>query len=265
MPDRESRAIERLTQLGGEDLVANLVGLYLDQVRERLVAARVAVRAGDVSRLAELAHALRSSSAQLGADDVVGACDEVADASDRGDAAGAFASFAALEARLEAFRGRLLARTTPSPPSAVGRPVAGADERPADVGRAEDDVRQRIAVIEDNADNRLLVDAILGDRYTLDEYETGADALSGMAFHRPDLILLDVSLPGMDGLDVLARLRQHPSLRDVPVVAVTAHAMAGDRERYLAAGFDGYVPKPIVDDVVLIDAVETLLAARSSD
>ncbi len=265
MPDRESGAIERLTRLGGAELVANLVGLYLEQVRERLAAARVAVRAGDVSRVAELAHALRSSSAQLGADDVVAACDDVEDACEAGDAAGAFASFAGLEVQLEAFRGRLLDRTTPSTPSASGRSVAGADDRPADAGRAGNGVRPRIAVIEDNADNRLLVDAILGDRYSLDEYESGADALSGMALRRPDLILLDVSLPGMDGIDVLARMRQDPSLRDVPVLAVTAHAMAGDRERYLAAGFDGYVPKPIDDEAVLIDAVEALLPSRSSD
>ena len=83
-----------------------------------------------------------------------------------------------------------------------------------------------------------------------------------MPLRVPDVVLLDVSLPGMDGLEVLARMRHHPALRGVPVVAVTAHAMAGDRERYLAAGFDGYVPKPIVDDQFLIDTIEALLARR---
>ena len=78
----------------------------------------------------------------------------------------------------------------------------------------------------------------------------------------PDVVLLDVSLPGMDGLEVLARMRSDPVLHDVPVIAVTAHAMAGDRERYLAAGFDGYVPKPIVDDAMLIGTVRTLLTRR---
>jgi len=119
-----------------------------------------------------------------------------------------------------------------------------------------------IAVIEDNADNRLLIDAMLGDLYLLDEYATGTEALAGMPVRPPALVLLDVSLPGMDGVEVLAGIRRNAVLQDVPVVAVTAHAMAGDRERYLAAGFDGYVPKPIVDEHVLIDTIERLLPGR---
>jgi two-component system, cell cycle response regulator DivK len=121
----------------------------------------------------------------------------------------------------------------------------------------------RVAVIEDNADNRLLIDAVLGESYALEEYVTGADALAAMAVRPPDLVLLDVSLPGMDGLAVLERMRAHAALRAVPVVAVTAHAMIGDRDRYLEAGFDAYVAKPIVDEQVLIDIVERLLATGS--
>ena len=120
-----------------------------------------------------------------------------------------------------------------------------------------------VAVIEDNADNRLLLDAMLGDRFELDEYATGGEALAAMPTRLPDLVLLDVSLPGMDGLEVLARMRDDAALCDVPVIVVTAHAMAGDRERYLAAGFDGYVPKPIVDERVLIDTIEALLSRRA--
>ena len=116
-----------------------------------------------------------------------------------------------------------------------------------------------IVIIEDNADNRLLIDAILGETYRLDEYASGTEALEMMPINPPALVLLDVSLFGMDGLEVLSRMRRDPVLCDLPVVAVTAHAMAGDRERYLAAGFDGYVPKPIVDERVLIDAIERLL------
>ena len=84
-----------------------------------------------------------------------------------------------------------------------------------------------------------------------------------MPTRMPDLVLLDVSLPGMDGLEVLARMRDDAVLCDVPVIVVTAHAMAGDRERYLAAGFDGYVPKPIVDERVLIGTIEALLSRRA--
>ena len=112
-----------------------------------------------------------------------------------------------------------------------------------------------IAVIEDNADNRLLVRAILADFYRIDEYETGPDALAGLKVKRPDLVLLDISLPEMDGTEVLRRLRADADLHDLPVVALTAHAMAGDRHKYLRAGFDDYVAKPIVDEEVLFEAI----------
>ena len=113
----------------------------------------------------------------------------------------------------------------------------------------------RLALVEDNADNRLLVHALLDDRYALTDYETGAAALAGIAAARPDLVLLDVSLPEMDGTEVLRRLRAEPALAGLPVIALTAHAMAGDREKYLALGFDDYVAKPIVDEQLLFDAI----------
>jgi len=113
-----------------------------------------------------------------------------------------------------------------------------------------------IAVVEDNADNRLLLQAILGDKYELSEYENGPDALRGIASARPDVVLLDISLPGMDGNEILKRIRQDSGLKDLPVIALTAHAMAGDREKFLAAGFDDYVTKPIVDEDLLFGAIE---------
>jgi CheY-like chemotaxis protein len=116
-----------------------------------------------------------------------------------------------------------------------------------------------IAVVEDSADNRLLLGAILADRYEVVEYEDGAEALEGLRRRPPDLVLLDISLPGMDGCEVLRQLRADSLLRGLPVVALTAHAMTGDRERYLALGFDHYVAKPIVDENDLLGAVERLL------
>ena len=120
---------------------------------------------------------------------------------------------------------------------------------------------RKIALVEDNPDNRLLVDAILGDQFALREYENGADALAGLRRNRPDLVLLDISLPGMDGTEVLRQLRADDALRELPVIALTAHAMAGDRERFLALGFDAYVTKPIVDETLLLDEIARLLAS----
>ena len=118
---------------------------------------------------------------------------------------------------------------------------------------------KKIAVVEDNPDNRLLVQAILEDRYELSEYETGAEAVAGLGSDLPDLILLDISLPEMDGTEVLAWIRGQADLRETPVIALTAHAMAGDREKYLRAGFNDYVTKPIVDETVLTEAIERWL------
>ncbi len=121
----------------------------------------------------------------------------------------------------------------------------------------------KVAVIEDNPDNRMLVQALLEDRYDLSEYETGVEAVEGLPDDVPDVILLDISLPEMDGTEVLEWLRGQERLKAVPVIALTAHAMAGDREKYLAIGFNEYVTKPIVDEDVLIDAIERCLNPTS--
>jgi CheY-like chemotaxis protein len=121
----------------------------------------------------------------------------------------------------------------------------------------------KVAVVEDNPDNRMLVSALLEDRYELTEYETGVEAVEGLPGDVPDLVLLDISLPEMDGTEVLQWMRAQDSLKDVPVIALTAHAMAGDREKYLSIGFDDYVTKPIVDEDVLIQAIERCLNAAS--
>ncbi len=123
---------------------------------------------------------------------------------------------------------------------------------------------KRIALIEDNPDNRLLVSAILEDDYAVDEFEDGESALLSLSKQPlPDAVLLDISLPRQDGTQVLAKIRDDAQLRALPVIALTAHAMAGDREKYLALGFDEYVTKPIVDEDVLLDALRRVLVARS--
>jgi len=121
-------------------------------------------------------------------------------------------------------------------------------------------MKHRLALVEDNPDNRLLVQAILEDEYEIDEYENGIDALAGMATSPPELVLLDISLPGMDGTEVLERMRADDIMRGIPVIALTAHAMAGDRERFLGLGFNHYMTKPIVDVDALMAAIERLLA-----
>ncbi|MGC9328053.1 MAG: response regulator [Candidatus Hinthialibacter sp.] len=118
---------------------------------------------------------------------------------------------------------------------------------------------KRIALVEDNPDNRLLVHVILEETYEVIEYASGMEALQGLKADKPDLVLLDISLPEMDGVEVLRRIREDESLRDLPVVALTAHAMDGDREKFLDAGFDDYLTKPIVDENLLFSVIQRWL------
>jgi len=118
---------------------------------------------------------------------------------------------------------------------------------------------RKIAIVEDNPDNLLLFRAMLEDLYEVTTYETGPEALRGFQDEQPDLILLDISLPEMDGTEVLQRIETDPLLRGIPVIALTAHAMAGDREAFLAAGFDEYITKPIIDEHILLDTIARFL------
>jgi CheY-like chemotaxis protein len=120
-------------------------------------------------------------------------------------------------------------------------------------------MRRKIAVVEDNPDNRLLVQALLEDLYEVSEFETGAEAVRGLSGDPPDLILMDISLPEMDGTQVLRWIREQDHLKGIPVIALTAHAMAGDRERFLSLGFDDYLTKPIIDEDLLLGSIARCL------
>ncbi|MBM7510512.1 two-component system cell cycle response regulator DivK [Nocardioides cavernae] len=106
--------------------------------------------------------------------------------------------------------------------------------------------RRRVLVVEDNPKNLKLVrDVLTYHGFEVVEATTGEEGVRLAAQVAPDLVLMDLQLPGIDGTEALRRLRAAESTRSVPVVAVTAFAMDDDRERALASGFDGYVEKPI--------------------
>lgn len=116
-----------------------------------------------------------------------------------------------------------------------------------------------VAVVEDNPDNRFLLTVLLEGLYRVREYEDGPSALDGFRVATPDLVLLDISLPGIDGIEVLRLMRADPHLADLPVIALTAHAAATDRDKFIGAGFNDYVTKPIVDERVLLGAIARLV------
>ena len=120
-----------------------------------------------------------------------------------------------------------------------------------------------ILVVEDNDNNRMLVrDELHASGYRVVEAETAEDGLRMAAEQPPALILMDIQLPGMSGIEALQRLRADSATRAIPVIAVTASAMTQDRRQILAAGFDGYQPKPI-SVKGLLQTVREMLSSRS--
>jgi len=104
----------------------------------------------------------------------------------------------------------------------------------------------RILVVEDNQDNMTLIsDILISLRYTVLQAVDGEQGIAMAVSERPDLILMDLSLPRVDGWTATRQIKADPALEDIPIIALTAHAMIGDRERALAAGCDDYVSKPI--------------------
>lgn len=112
----------------------------------------------------------------------------------------------------------------------------------------------KILLIEDNAQNRYLAKFLLEQRgHQVIEAENGPLGLALAAKIVPDLILLDIQLPGMDGYAVARQLKNDPRLSVIPIVAVTSYAMVGDREKCLAAGANGYIEKPIDPDTFILE------------
>ena len=110
---------------------------------------------------------------------------------------------------------------------------------------------KKILVVEDVDFNRDLVVQLLEDNYRVIEAVDGQEGVSMAANEKPDLILMDLSLPVMDGWEATRTLKADDDLRSIPVIALTAHAMKGDQEKALAAGCDDYLKKPIDEDELL--------------
>nr|HDN00235.1 response regulator [Deltaproteobacteria bacterium] len=111
---------------------------------------------------------------------------------------------------------------------------------------AEKVPEKKLLIVEDNQDSRELVIKILKNRnYQLIEAFDGEDGLEKAIAEQPDIILLDISLPKMGGYEVVKNLRLREKFKHTPIIALTAHAMKGDEEKALQAGFNGYISKPI--------------------
>jgi CheY-like chemotaxis protein len=121
-----------------------------------------------------------------------------------------------------------------------------------------------VLIAEDNPVNRELLRELLEIRgYTVSEACNGQEALSMLEESLPDILLLDIGMPLLDGYAVVRKVREDPRFAVLPVVAVTAYAMQGDREKIMSSGFDGYLSKP-VNSTFLVQELDRLLASRNT-
>ncbi len=123
---------------------------------------------------------------------------------------------------------------------------------------------KKIFLVEDNPDNADLVMDMLEDLYDITLFGNGPDLLAALEeadAQTPDLFLLDIGLPGIDGVDLMKKLKTMTSVQSVPALALTAHAMKDDEPRLMEAGFNGYVSKPIIDETAFTDKIEKLIGA----
>jgi two-component system cell cycle response regulator DivK len=129
---------------------------------------------------------------------------------------------------------------------------------------AQPEVKSTILYVEDNPDNRMLVRRILtAENYKLLEATNAVQAINLLETTTPDLILMDINMPDMDGYTLTTRIRSMPGLERVPILALTANVMRGDKEKTLEAGCDGYIQKPLDVDQ-LIREIEKFLARRAN-
>ncbi|MBI2328898.1 MAG: response regulator [Chloroflexi bacterium] len=126
-------------------------------------------------------------------------------------------------------------------------------------------MKKKILIVEDNPQNMRLMEMTLrAKNYTLLKATDGEEALDMAMRERPDLILMDIWLPKVNGLEVTRKLRQDPAFRHIPIIGVTAYAMKGDKERIIESGCDVYLSKPI-DTHELPEIITTILSRRQKD
>ena len=118
---------------------------------------------------------------------------------------------------------------------------------------------KRILVVEDQEDNRqILRDLLASSEFDIIEAEDGEQAVLAAIRHRPDLILMDIQLPLLDGYEATRRIKADPALKDIPIIVITSYALSGDEQKAYAAGCDGYVAKPY-DPIALLETLRRFL------
>lgn len=126
--------------------------------------------------------------------------------------------------------------------------------------------KKRIMVVEDNPMNKILMkEALTANGYDVTEADSGTDAIKKISAETPDLILMDINLPEMDGITATKLLKANNACKDAPVIAITASVMKGEEEKLMSEGFDGYISKPIEIKKFIKDVAAYLKKRSSAD
>src|SRR5689334_2896927 len=123
---------------------------------------------------------------------------------------------------------------------------------------------KKIGIIDDDGDSNLFLLALLDDKYHVEAYEEWEKGLNALEKEPPELIFLDISMPGATGTEVLKTIRENPHLKGVSVIALTGYALPEDREKYLKLGFDEYLAKPITDIKFFYNLIEKVINSRGT-
>jgi two-component system cell cycle response regulator DivK len=124
---------------------------------------------------------------------------------------------------------------------------------------------KRVLVVEDNENNMKLICLVLNKHgYEPIKAFTGKDGVEKAIQERPDIILMDIQLPDISGIEAVKRIRMVDDMQDIPIIAITSYAMAGDREKILNVGCDGYFEKPI-DPLTIIEDIEQIVELRNNE
>lgn len=242
------RALARVLRMGGPGLLGRLIDTALANLETRRAELALALGGdtgggdtggGDAGGAERAAHSIKSSARNLGATALAVAAEAAEELARHQQPGWQEAARILLSAELGVLRAEL------------------------EKARLEATLPQ-ILLVEDNPDNRLLVAVLLEERYRVVEAASAEEALVLLPMFRPDLFLIDISLPGMDGIALLAEIRRLEEHAGRPAIALTAHAMTGDRERFLAQGFDDYISKPIQQEKVLLDVIAGALRRAES-
>jgi len=235
----DPRVIESMREIGGDALLRRMLRVFLVTSGEAMQRIDAALSQSLLDRVQVAAHHLYASAAQLRLTELADIAQRLEQAASAGDAAAA-------QGIAEELRSVLIVSR-----SELGAVLEALPKAP------------RVAVIEDSEDMRILLHLLLESHFDVTAYSDATSAIADLQRFPPDLMLIDIFLPDVNGVDVLHAVRSDPSLKSIPAVALTA-LTPPQGQSYVDSGFDMHIPKPILDSEAMIRSLNDLLRKKSA-